>query len=579
MTEYMGLDLEMVINRHYHEAMWLIDGALKEIFKAVYDQNRSDIETLKHRYPHEDLVWLEQTPRVTFAEGVRMLNESGWTNDDRSPQSEHDDISTRAERRLGKLVKEKYGTDYYILDEFPASARPFYTMMSSKDDRITNSFDFMVRGQEILSGGQRVHDYALLMQRLESSGIDPKSLREYMEAFEWVAPPHAGAGIGLERLVTLILDLGNLRYATLFPRDPKSFPATATGGAGALRHPDDDTRQRPKGRLPALENLVANYGDATNTSWVDERFQIWRDEKTGAAIAYVPVRGRAICAGNPLCDMSQLEDVIAAFLSWLRRETRLKPLFVLVDKEVETILGEKLGWKSFTSVAEQRVNLANNEHLSIDGDVERKIRHAQKEGVHVHDFEGSSSSSSDDTPSPPEDICSKCEERIKEWQESREGAQVHLSEIAPFKDAAHRRYFVATDSDGRVHALVVLAQLAPRYGVQVKWALDFPGAVNGAIEHTVLTALKAAARAGYTTCTFGAGATSKLTSGHNVGGVRSATLDSLYQTLAAKFKLDQKTGFRAKFNTLDDPIFLCYPPRGLGPKGARAIIDFFQSGE
>ncbi|KAL6251154.1 aspartate--tRNA ligase dps1 [Rhinocladiella similis] len=566
MTEYTGLDLEMAIGRHYHEAMWLIDSTLKEIFKKLYERNRNDVDTLKHHFPHDDLVWLEQTPRITFAEGVKLLNDSGWTNDDESQQSEFEDLSTRAERRLGDLVKEKYRTDYYILDKFPASARPFYTMHDPKNDRVTNSFDFMVRGQEILSGGQRIHDYTLLKERMERQGMDQNDLKEYLEAFEWVTPPHAGAGIGLERLVSLILDLGNLRYASLFHRDPKSFPAKPKS---FLRHPEDNTLNRQKGHLPPLKNLVANYGDATNTSWMDERFQIWRDNKTGAAIAYVPAHDRAICPGNPLCDPRQLEDVISAFLTWLRRETRLRPLFILVNKDVEEVLGEKLGWRSFTNVAEQRVNLANDEHLNLDNDVERKIRHAAKEGVKVADY-GSD---------VPDDLREKVEERIREWQDNREGAQVHLSEITSFKDASHRQYFIAKDDNGEVHSLVVIAQLAPRYGVQIKWALDFPGAENGSVEMTVQTALKAASDSGYKSCTFGAGATSTLTSGHHIGGAKGATLNSLYQTLAAKFNLDRKTGFRAKFNTLNDALYLCYPPRGLGPKGAQAIVGFFQAGE
>ncbi|KAI1616714.1 aspartyl-tRNA synthetase [Exophiala viscosa] len=563
MTEYTGLDLEMAINRHYHEAMWLIDATLKYIFRTLYERHRNDIDTVKHHFPHDDLIWLDKTPRLTFAEGARLLNESGWQNEDGSQQSEYEDLSTRAERRLGELVKEKYHTDYYILDKFPTAARPFYTMLDPKDDQLTNSFDFMVRGQEILSGGQRVHEHELLKERMEAQGMDPNDLKEYMQAFEWVAPPHAGCGIGLERLVSLVLDLGNLRYASLFPRDPKSFPAKAEPN---LRHPDDNTLQRRKGYLPVLENLVANYGDATNTSWMDDRFQIWRDERTGAAIAYVPTHDRAICAGNPLCDPSQYEDVIGAFLKWLRKATDLKPIFILVGKEAEDVLGDKLGWKSFTNVAEQRVNLANDEHLNIDTDVSRKIRHATKEGIKVTDY-GSD---------VPEETRQKVEQCIKEWQENRQGEQVHLSEITPFRDAAHRQYFIAQDTTGKIHSLVVLAQLAPRYGVQVKWALDFPGAANGVIEMTVQAALKTAADSGCKSCTFGAGATAKLSAGHNVGGARSATLNSLYQTLAARFNLEKKTGFRAKFNTLDDPIFLCYPPRGLGPKGARAIVDFFQ---
>lgn len=565
MTEYTGLDLEMAIDHHYHEAMWLMDATLKEIFRAIYDRHHDDISTLKHRFPHDDLIWLPQTPRITFDEGVRMLNESGWKNENGDQQSAYEDLPTKGERRLGELVKDKFKTDYYILDKFPAAARPFYTMLDPTNDQVTNSFDFMLRGQEILSGGQRVHEYKTLAQRMEASDMDTESLREYIQGFEWVAPPHAGAGIGLERLVSLILDLGNLRHATLFPRDPKSFPQAKT--SSSLRHPEDCTLQRHRGHLPKLENLVANDGDATNTSWMDERYKIWRDEKTGAAISYVPTRDRAICAGNPLCDQRQLEDVITAFLKWLRHETKLRPLFILVGKEVEDVLADRLGWKSFTNVAEQRVNLANNEHLDVSSDVDRKLRHARKEGVRVTKY-GSKVA---------DDLQKRCEECIEAWKENREGTQVHLSEITPFKDAEHRQYFVAEDQDGKIHSLVVLAQLAPRWGIQVKWALDFPGSTNGSIELTVFTALQSAADAGNKTCTFGAGATSKLTTGNNLGSAKSTLLDSVYQTLAAKFSLDQKTGFRTKFNTLDDPLFLCYPPRGLGPKGAQAIVDFFQS--
>lgn len=72
---------------------------------------------MKPQFPHEDLVILDETPRLKFAEGIQMLKESGWKEDDGSPADEWDDLSTAAERRLGQLVKEKYGADYYILGE------------------------------------------------------------------------------------------------------------------------------------------------------------------------------------------------------------------------------------------------------------------------------------------------------------------------------------------------------------------------------------------------------------------------------------------------------------------------------
>ncbi len=105
MTEYTGLDLEMTIDGHYHQAMWLIDAMLKHIFKGIHEKFGREIQTLKHHFPHSDLVWLEQTTVVTFSEGVKMLNDSGWRNDDGSQQPETSDLPTKAENRLGELVK------------------------------------------------------------------------------------------------------------------------------------------------------------------------------------------------------------------------------------------------------------------------------------------------------------------------------------------------------------------------------------------------------------------------------------------------------------------------------------------
>lgn len=485
----------MAINAHYHECMRMVDQTLKHIFKGIYERFRPELEVAKQHFPHEDLVWHDETTTLRFAEGISLLQESGWKNDDGSPPSEYEDLHTKAEKRLGELVKEKYHTDYYILDKFPTSARPFYTMLDPTDDRVTNSFDFFVRGQEILSGGQRIHDAAVLIERLKTQNMDPLSFKEYIDGFRWVAPPHAGAGIGLERLVSLILGLGNVRYAALFPRDPKSFPADPLGVK--LRHPEDNTLHRTKGRLPPLENLIANYGDATNTSCMDERFEVWRDTDTGAAIAFVRVHTHAIIAGNPLCDIKQYTDVIGAFLRWLKSATHLKPIFVLVGREVEEVLGTEFGWKSLSCTAEQRVDLTHDGHAT-DKEVDRKIRHAKSVGVKVVDL----------GHSVPSDVQERCNARIKEWQENRQGVQVHLSEITPWKDMAHRHYFYAEDKEGNICALVVLAQLTPRYGVQVKWALDFPNAPNGAIEYVAQVAMDAAKADGNERLTFGGGGNS-----------------------------------------------------------------------
>lgn len=84
----------------------------------------------------------------------------------------------------------------------------------------SNSYDVFLRGQEITSGAQRIHDPAMLTERAKAKGVAPESIRAYIDSFRWGAPPHAGAGIGLERVVMLFLGLGNIRKTSMFPRDP-----------------------------------------------------------------------------------------------------------------------------------------------------------------------------------------------------------------------------------------------------------------------------------------------------------------------------------------------------------------------
>jgi len=95
-------------------------------------------------------------------------------------------------------------------------------MPSSKDKNLSNSYDMFMRGQEILSGAQRVHSYELLTQRIRELGMNPEAdgMRQYVNGFKYGCAPHGGGGLGLERIVQFYLGLPNIRLATLFPRDP-----------------------------------------------------------------------------------------------------------------------------------------------------------------------------------------------------------------------------------------------------------------------------------------------------------------------------------------------------------------------
>jgi aspartyl-tRNA synthetase len=578
LTEYTGLDIEMAIEEHYHEMLDVLDAVIKNMLKGVYGRYRREIEIVKHQFPSEDVVWLEETPIIRFSDGIKMLNESGWRDEDGNPLPEDDDLHTRDEIRLGELVKEKYGTDYYILDKFPVAARPFYAMPDPEDPRFTNSFDIFIRGQEIVSGGQRIHDPRMLEESMRRSGINPDTMEDYLEGFRWGAPPHAGAGVGLERLLMLLLKLGNIRLASLFHRDPKSFPPKPP--ALLLRHPESSTIEPPwqrEGRgslakdeseLQPLEHLIANYGDATSTSWGDERFKIWRDMATGAAVSYVPSSNNyAVIPGNPLCDPSQYNRIITQFLQWMRRETKYKPIWLLCSPEVESILGDKLGWRSLSCIAEERVDPSRNQAAS-DGEIARKIRRAENEGIKIVEMKYGEM--------VPDDVREKIDARIQDWLANRKGTQVHLSEIHPWRDSEHRWYFYAVDKSGTICAFVALAMLSPHFGIQVKYSFDFPGSPNGVIEYIVTHAIQTAARAGTKSLTFGAGASATLTPGHNLHGAKIKMLQHTYETLAKQFHLVRKSEVMAKLGAHEEPLYIAYPPHGLGSRGIRAVLHFFE---
>ena len=133
LTEFTGLDLEMAIENDYHEVVDMLDGALLAVFKGLQQYYRKEIQLIKRNFPSEDLVFLDQTLRLHFADGVRLLREDGWKDDEGKDIDEYEDFSTATEKRLGQIVKQKYNTDYYILDKFPLAVRPFYTMPDHED--------------------------------------------------------------------------------------------------------------------------------------------------------------------------------------------------------------------------------------------------------------------------------------------------------------------------------------------------------------------------------------------------------------------------------------------------------------
>lgn len=247
LTEFVGLDVEMRIGEHYYEVLDLAESLFHYMFTHLATHTK-ELEEIRRQYPFEPLVW-KMTPERMTELGVGVISDGVEPTDTYGARvhnmesrmvrinypscidllntvleeklSAVDDINTTNEKLLGKLVKERYGVDFFISDRFPSVARPFYTMPCKDDERFTNSYDMFIRGEEISSGAQRLHDADMLLERAKSLGVDLKPVKEYVDSFCLGAWPHGGFGVGMERVVMLYLGLSNVRLVSMFPRDPQ----------------------------------------------------------------------------------------------------------------------------------------------------------------------------------------------------------------------------------------------------------------------------------------------------------------------------------------------------------------------
>ena len=150
-------------------------------------------------------------PRLTYEEAIERINATGELDDQ---LVWGDDLPTEGERALGDDV----GGHYFITD-WPSEIKPFYIMDHEDDEQLSTGFDLMHPRMELVSGGQREHRYDRLVEGFEQQGLDPDAFEYYTKMFKYGMPPHAGWGLGGERLVMTMLELENIREAVLFPRD------------------------------------------------------------------------------------------------------------------------------------------------------------------------------------------------------------------------------------------------------------------------------------------------------------------------------------------------------------------------
>ncbi len=213
LTEYHSLDIEVGFIEGPEDVMKFVEG----FFKRLADGLRRD--PLAREAAEEfqaELRVPREIPRISIRDAYKILEEEYGK---RIPYGE--DLDPEGERLLGKYAREKLDSDLVFVTEYPWKARPFYTMRLEEDPEWTTGFDLLMKGLEVVTGSQREHRYDKLLENLRDKGLDPEAFRFYLDFFKHGAPPHGGAGMGLERIVMQTLGLGNIREARLLPRDPE----------------------------------------------------------------------------------------------------------------------------------------------------------------------------------------------------------------------------------------------------------------------------------------------------------------------------------------------------------------------
>lgn len=209
LNEYTSLDFEMGYIDSFEEIMEMEVGFLQYMSELLQSEYKKELDLLKIQLPK-----VVKIPKVRFDEAKELVS-SKYNRKIKNPF----DLEPEEESLIGQYFKEEYDTDFVFITHYPSKKRPFYTMDDPKDPIFTLSFDLLFHGMEITTGGQRIHDYAMLIEKMEKRGMTKEGMEHYLMAFQYGMPPHGGLGIGLERLTMKLLGEDNVRETTLFPRD------------------------------------------------------------------------------------------------------------------------------------------------------------------------------------------------------------------------------------------------------------------------------------------------------------------------------------------------------------------------
>jgi nondiscriminating aspartyl-tRNA synthetase len=211
-TEFTSVDSEFSWIESHEDVMRVHEELLVAGFTAVKEKHGAEIEAL---YGLEVTVPTLPFPRIPLAEAKKIVAERGYV----VPRDD-DDMDPEGERQIAAYVHETFGHEFVFLTDYASSIRPFYHMRHDDDANLTNSYDLIFNGVEISTGAQREHRVDVLIAQAKEKGLDPEELDFYLDFFRYGVPPHGGFGMGLSRVLMLMLHLPNLREATYLFRGP-----------------------------------------------------------------------------------------------------------------------------------------------------------------------------------------------------------------------------------------------------------------------------------------------------------------------------------------------------------------------
>ncbi|MDP3996243.1 MAG: aspartate--tRNA(Asn) ligase [bacterium] len=210
LNEYTSLDIEMGFIKDHTDVMKMETEILKHVVKNLKQNCQKYFDLLKAEIPEVP----DEIPAMKLREAQELIKKETGKDKTREPDLEPED-----ERWLSEWSKKEHGSDFIFITHFPTEKRPFYTYRDENDKGYTKGGDLIFRGVEITTLAQRIHDYDSLVSSMTERGLDPEKFSFYLQAFKYGMPPHGGFGMGLERLTQKLLNLTNVKEATLFPRD------------------------------------------------------------------------------------------------------------------------------------------------------------------------------------------------------------------------------------------------------------------------------------------------------------------------------------------------------------------------